>query len=76
MLWCRRPVPGAPFTALQTRIQRIKPGPKVLAQAPARVLAYDLPECEGADWREKPLQRRPVRARCRAALRLRSMWSR
>src|SRR5690606_8550462 len=33
-----------PFTALQTRIQRRKPGPKTLAATPARVLAYDLLE--------------------------------
>src|SRR5690606_10531398 len=43
--------PGAtepmPFSALQTRIQRLKPGPKSLAAAPARVVAYDLLEFEG-----------------------------
>lgn len=47
-----------PFTALQTRIQRRKPGPKTLAEAPARLLAYDLLELDGQDWREKPLQQR------------------
>lgn len=47
-----------PFTALQTRIQRRKPGPKTLAEAPVRVLAYDLLELEGEDWRERPLQER------------------
>ncbi|MGE8224506.1 MAG: ATP-dependent DNA ligase, partial [Stenotrophomonas sp.] len=41
-----------PFTALQTRIQRRKPGPKVLAQTPVRVLAYDLLELDGQDLRE------------------------
>lgn len=47
-----------PFAALQTRIQRRKPGPKTLAEAPARLLAYDLLELDGEDWRERPLQQR------------------
>ena len=54
--------PGAsapmPFSALQTRIQRLKPGPKSLAAAPARVLAYDLLELEGQDLRARALQER------------------
>ena len=44
-----------PFTALQTRIQRRKPGAKTLADTPVRVLAYDLLELEGEDLRERPL---------------------
>lgn len=44
-----------PFSALQTRIQRLKPGPKSLAAAPARVLAYDLVELDGEDLRARPL---------------------
>ncbi|MCR6699854.1 MAG: ATP-dependent DNA ligase [Dokdonella sp.] len=47
-----------PFTALQKRIQRRKPGFKLLAEAPARVLAYDLLELDGADLRAWPLQQR------------------
>lgn len=47
-----------PFTALQTRIQRRKPGPRTLADAPARVLVYDLLELDGEDWRERPLAER------------------
>ena len=47
-----------PFSALQTRIQRLKPGPKALATAPARVLAYDLLELDGEDLRERPLAER------------------
>ncbi|WP_313316509.1 ATP-dependent DNA ligase [Stenotrophomonas sp.] len=47
-----------PFTALQTRIQRRKPGPKVLAQTPVRVLAYDLLELDGHDLRGQDLQQR------------------
>ena len=47
-----------PFTALQTRIQRRRPGPKTLADTPARVLAYDLLELEGEDLRGRPLGER------------------
>jgi len=47
-----------PFTALQTRIQRRKPGAKTLADTPARVLAYDLLELDGEDLRERPLDER------------------
>ncbi|HEY0180757.1 MAG TPA: ATP-dependent DNA ligase [Dokdonella sp.] len=51
----RRPLA---FTALQKRIQRRKPGPKLLADAPARMLAYDLLELDGADLRALPLEQR------------------
>ena len=47
-----------PFTALQTRIQRRKPGAKTLADTPARVLAYDLLELQGQDLRLRPLLER------------------
>lgn len=47
-----------PFAALQTRIQRRKPGPKTLAETPARMLVYDLLECDGEDGRERPLSER------------------
>lgn len=47
-----------PFTALQTRIQRRKPGPKTLAATPVQVLAYDLLELDGEDWRARPLAER------------------
>ncbi|MBB3344993.1 cisplatin damage response ATP-dependent DNA ligase [Luteimonas sp. RC10] len=43
-----------PFTALQTRIQRRKPGPKTLADTPVRVQVYDLLELDGEDWRNRP----------------------
>jgi len=56
-----------PFTALQKRIQRRKPGAKLLAEAPARVLAYDLLEAQGEDLRALPLEER--RARLAAVLR-------
>ena len=54
-----------PFTALQTRIHRRKPGAKTLADTPVRVLAYDLLEHEGEDLRAQPLARTP-RAACRS----------
>jgi DNA ligase-1 len=47
-----------PFTALQTRIQRRKPGPKTLAETPVRVLAYDVLELDGEDLRYRPLSQR------------------
>lgn len=47
-----------PFTALQTRIQRRKPGPKTLRDTPVRVLAYDLLELNGEDLRTQPLRQR------------------
>ena len=47
-----------PFSSLQTRIQRLKPGPKVMAATPVRVLAYDLLELDGADLRARPLMER------------------
>ncbi|HEY0297120.1 MAG TPA: ATP-dependent DNA ligase, partial [Bordetella sp.] len=47
-----------PFSALQTRIQRLKPGPRWLAEAPVRMLAYDLLELDGQDLRELPQRER------------------
>jgi len=47
-----------PFTALQTRIQRLKPGPKTLKDTPVRLQVYDLLELDGEDWRERPLAER------------------
>ncbi|HYG41944.1 MAG TPA: ATP-dependent DNA ligase [Bordetella sp.] len=56
-----------PFAALQTRIQRLKPGPKWLAEAPVRMLVYDLLELNGTDMRELPQTER--RSRLQALLR-------
>ena len=50
-----------PFNALQTRIQRRKPGPKTLAATPVRVIAYDLLEIDGEDLRDHPLSERRAR---------------
>ncbi len=47
-----------PFAALQTRIQRKKPGAKSLQDHPVRMLAYDLLELDGVDLRERPLHER------------------
>lgn len=47
-----------PFAALQTRIQRLKPGAKSLQNAPTRVLVYDLLELDGADLRSLPQHER------------------
>lgn len=52
------------FTALQKRIGKLKPGPKLLADAPVRFMAYDVLEHEGMDLRERPLhERRALLAR-------------
>ncbi|MEI7038041.1 ATP-dependent DNA ligase [Fulvimonas yonginensis] len=50
-----------PFTALQKRIGKLKPGPKLLAETPVRFMAYDLLEFEGTDLRERPLHERRAR---------------
>ena len=47
-----------PFSALQRRIGRLKPGPRLLADVPMRVQAYDLLELEGRDLRGEPLDAR------------------
>ncbi|GAA4858541.1 cisplatin damage response ATP-dependent DNA ligase [Luteimonas vadosa] len=47
-----------PFTALQKRIQRRKPGARTLEATPVRVVAYDLLELDGEDLRERPLVER------------------
>lgn len=47
-----------PFVQLQKRINRLKPGPKLLAECPLRFLAYDLLFVRGADLRAAPLSQR------------------
>lgn len=47
-----------PFAALQKRLNRKNPGPKILAEAPVIFLAFDLLEWEGEDWRPRPLAER------------------
>jgi DNA ligase-1 len=48
----------APFAALQPRIGRKAVPKRLLAQAPVRLLAYDLLEWQGADLRAEALERR------------------
>jgi DNA ligase 1 len=48
----------APFKLLQTRIARKTLGRKVLADAPVRLLAYDLLEAGGVDQRSRPQHER------------------
>ena len=47
-----------PFSALQRRIGRKKLTEKVLAEAPAVFMGYDVLELEGRDVRERPLSER------------------
>lgn len=47
-----------PFTALQKRIGRLKPGAKSLAEQPVAFVCYDLLELGGEDLRDKPLAQR------------------
>ena len=51
----------APFAALQTRIGRKSLSAKILAEAPAALLAYDLLEEDGADLRALPQHERRAR---------------
>ena len=50
-----------PFAVLQRRIGRQKLSAKILAEAPAAFMAYDLLELEGRDLREEPLRERRAR---------------
>ena len=51
----------APFALLQRRINRKTVGKKLLADAPVRLLAYDLLEAQGEDLRGQPQQARRAR---------------
>lgn len=58
-----------PFMALQRRINRKTVGKKLLADVPCVLLAYDLLEWQGEDWRARPLaERRSQLERVVAAL--------
>ncbi|MCK5771465.1 ATP-dependent DNA ligase [Algiphilus sp.] len=50
-----------PFGALQRRINKQKPGLKLLREAPVVFLAYDLLEADGADGRAMPARDRRAR---------------
>ena len=47
-----------PFTVLQKRIGKLKPGARLLSGTPVRFMAYDLLEYAGDDLRERPLHAR------------------
>ncbi|GAA4321456.1 ATP-dependent DNA ligase [Pigmentiphaga soli] len=47
-----------PFALLQQRIGRKLLGPKILRDAPVVLLAYDLLEWQGEDWRARPQSER------------------
>ncbi|MGF1562848.1 MAG: ATP-dependent DNA ligase [Geminicoccaceae bacterium] len=47
-----------PFAAMQRRIGKLKPGAKLLNDVPVRLLAYDLLELNGDDWRARPMRER------------------
>jgi DNA ligase-1 len=44
-----------PFARLQRRINRLRPGPKLLADCPVRFVAYDLLRLDDRDLRASPL---------------------
>lgn len=50
-----------PFSALQRRLGRKRPGTRLLAEVPGAFLAYDLLEAEGTDLRDLPLRIRRER---------------
>ncbi len=54
LIWIQGEQEPLPFTALQKRIQRLKPSVKFLTETPARMLVYDLLELDGVDLRERP----------------------
>ncbi|MGN6740441.1 ATP-dependent DNA ligase [Dyella sp.] len=58
LAWDVQTAKPLPFTALQKRIGKLKPGPKLLAGTPVRFMAYDLMERAGEDLRERPLHER------------------
>jgi DNA ligase-1 len=61
LAWDSEAAMPRPFTALQKRIGKLKPGAKLLAETPVRFMAYDLLEMDGADLRDVPLRQRRER---------------
>jgi DNA ligase-1 len=61
LAWRHGEAEPAPFALLQKRIGRTKLSKAILAEAPVRLLAYDLLESEGVDRRAEPLQVRRAR---------------
>jgi DNA ligase-1 len=58
LAWDVQTAKPLPFTALQKRIGKLKPGARLLAGTPVRFMAYDLVEYAGDDLRERPLHAR------------------
>ncbi len=61
LAWDHRADRPLPFADLQKRIGRKTVPKKVLAEAPAMMLAYDLLEMDGQDWRDRPFAERRAR---------------
>jgi DNA ligase-1 len=61
LAWRHGETAPAPFALLQKRIGRTKLSKAILAEAPVRLLAYDLLESEGQDRRSEPMQVRRAR---------------
>jgi len=61
LAWRHGEAEPAPFALLQKRIGRTKLSKAILAEAPVRLLAYDLLESEGVDRRGEPMHMRRAR---------------
>ena len=61
LAWLPGEAEPAPFALLQKRIGRTKLSKAILAEAPVRLLAYDLLESEGMDRRAEPMHVRRMR---------------
>jgi len=67
LVWSDGATQPAPFAALQKRLNRKVIGPKLLAEAPVRFVAYDLLEDSGVDVRALPQVQRRARLEGRLA---------
>ena len=61
LVWDAAAAQPAPFARLQTRIARTRLTPRLLQEAPAVLIAYDLLEADGVDLRDAPLHARRAR---------------
>ncbi|MCE4556901.1 ATP-dependent DNA ligase [Pelomonas cellulosilytica] len=61
LAWRHGETEPAPFALLQKRIGRLKLSKAILAEAPVRLLAYDLLESDGIDRRAEPMHQRRAR---------------
>ena len=58
LVWPQGQDRPAPFSQLQRRLGRLRPGRSLLRDCPAVLLAYDLLEWDGQDLRGQPLRQR------------------